>query len=269
MSDLRELKEEMALQAEKKKQEFIKDEERKLAMEESFQNKLKDVDALELTLTSYDDFKSFIQRSAFSSNIDGLSDSQKEVKFLHSSQYPWVKFSAGGWALPIQYGNHLRIYKVKKKGKITHENSTGAYTLKLYRKIPYMNENLGVKFVPRTIISSVDLLQIIGKVEELFKELHRKELPDRVTPVKNYTKFAKWRTQPATVKQQSFIKKKLLNEFNKHQEIFQGISHLDIERYVDSLSKGNGSNILFAISIAPVYPIRALLQALKYKKAPQ
>lgn len=227
-----------------------KREEKEIAAQKSFDIFLDKMDAFDLTLSSFETFRSYHDHFSISdAAATEIPDSLNELNLFYNSRYPWAKFSDNAWALSLQNNHHLRVYK-----------KDGNYSLRLYREIPsYLRDTTNTKFVPRELIIDENLLKIIGKVEQVMEKLTETNKDDN--KVKNLTKFARWRYEPATPKQKNFIKKRLTA---RSTEFSVPVS--DIESYIQKLTKGQASNILFACNLAPVYPIKSLLRIVKYKK---
>lgn len=251
MSDLLKIKEEIALERNRQR-------EKEEAYQESFHGWLNEVDSFDLTLSTFDNFKSFYDQQQTASAITDMALDDKT--FFPTSVYPWVKFAKDGWGFSLHNGHHLRLYKQNLK------DSTAEYTLRLYREIPhYLRDKTGTRFVPRELIKTKEFPKAIGKAAEVVEILSKTTDDDGST--KNFTRFAKWRKQPASIKQKNSIKRKLQSRLNSDGSSYPSLSPTDITTFVDKLTKGEASNILFATSLASVYPVKALLKVLDYKKA--
>lgn len=241
------------------KDDFVFRKEEKLQKEnlakESYNNWIKDMNSFDLTLSTFDSFESYYQAQELKSG-----NATSETSLFSDSKYPWIKFSNTAWALSLQNGHHLRVYKESSKEK----NGKIKYALKLYREIPhYLRAATGTKFVTREVITDESILKIIGKVEEVMNNLTTPSGDG--TKVKNFTKFAKWRYEAPTPRQKSAIKTKLEAKL-KDKDSPYSLGMEDITNYINQMTKGEASNILFATSLAPVYPIKSLLRVLNYKK---
>lgn len=224
-------------------------------------------DAFDLTMTTYETLSKFYQQTnkIGSKPVAELSLFGKEQELLIGSNFPWVKFARSAWALSLQGLNHLRIYK--ELDKINEKKYR--YTLKLYREIPKFARNKsGIKFIPRELLKSYDLLDIIGKVDEVINGINSISTNRSSPPVTaNFTKFARWRRDKATTNQTQFILRILKASYIKHREDYSNIDSHAIEQYVNGMDKGTASNILFATRLASSYPISQLLKALNYKQS--
>ncbi|CCD24106.1 double-stranded DNA-dependent ATPase NDAI_0C04460 [Naumovozyma dairenensis CBS 421] len=259
LSDLHEIKKEMDLKQKQREENKHLEELQEKQIQQQFSEKMRNTDAWELTLTTYEDFKSFC--GANNVDINGMSNAQKEVELIHNSSYPWVKFSKSAWALSLKHGHHLRIYKEPSK----YDPKGSNYILKLYRKIPGWINQTGASYSTRILITSSDLFKIAANVEEVLVNLSNGSGTSTEGPIR-ITKFARWRAEPATPRQSSAIKVKLEKELAKCEKDYKYLDLSDIDKYIKSLTKGNASNILFAMSLAPSYPLRSLLKAIQYKK---
>ncbi|GAV49054.1 hypothetical protein ZYGR_0N04590 [Zygosaccharomyces rouxii] len=251
LQDLQEIKEQIT--ATKKKHSEVQKLEN-----ESFNNWMKNKSCFDLTLTTFENFKSFYNQEHGDSTLPTAGTSSDD-SLLNSSPYPFVKFAKNSWGLSLLSGHHLRIYK--EGIKATKFN----YTLKLYREIPiYLRDVTSTRYVPRELLSTDNLMQILGKVEQVISDLSTSKTGEG--PVRNFTKFAKWRTDPATSKQKSAIHKKLTSRLTKRSDLMDSLNSEDIKRYTSGMKKGEAANILFATNIAPVYPLDSLLRVLRFKK---
>lgn len=244
---------------------FEEKEKQNDAKQLAFQNMINGAASFDLTLTTFEDFKSFSEDN----HLNNANES-KEANLLRDSRYPWVKFSKNAWGLPLHDGHHLRLYKENIKDKTESATKEFRYTLKLYREIPsFYRDHSGVRFVPRDLITTKEVFEVMGKVEQIIRNLSTvKETDDNtVQAVKNFTKFAKWRSQLATPKQRTLIYKKLKaanrSSEDKHAAT---LTDSDIRQYVDTITKGESANIIFATTLAPVFPLKSLLHVLEYKK---
>lgn len=251
LRDLREIKEEITT----KQREHSKAQQLE---NESFNNWVKAKSCFDLTLTTFDNFKSFYDQEHGDPTLAKSASNSNDL-LLNSSPYPFVKFAKNSWGLSLLSGHHLRIYKENTK------ESNFKYTLKLYREIPiYMRDVTSTRYVPRELLSADNLMQILGKVEQVISDLSTSETGEG--PVRNFTKFSKWRNDPATSKQKSAIHKKLMSRLTKRPDLIDSLNSDDIRRYTNSMKKGEAANVLFATNLAPVYPLDALLRVLQLRK---
>lgn len=277
IQDLRQVKQAMLERQQALERHKMEQEEKEKLINQKFNSMVENVSAFDLTLTTFSDFKTFYQSTASAEDnlpLDAMSNSTKEIKLIRESKYPWVRFAKDAWAMPLDSGNHLRIYKGTDKTK-----EADTYTLKLYRELSYKaRDQSGIRYIPREICSHEDLAKVIGSVEAILNDLSKSYSDPSInvfgaTKVKNFTKFAMWRSTAATPKQKQTIKtriKKFLSKKDRtvsgNSTTFNQLTDSDIERYVEGISKGEASNILFALSLAPVFPIHTLIKALSYKK---
>lgn len=243
IDDLVEIRNDFQLQQQRKVEQENLDKE-------SLKKIICQIDTFDLTLSTFDTFQSYHQHSSRNNGDTAASDLLNEINLFYNSKYAWVRFADNAWALSLQNNHHLRIYKKHSK-----------YSLKLYREIPsYLRDTTNTKFVPRELTTDEDLFKVIAKVEEVMTNLADPKNSKSTPKIKNLTKFAKWRYESATEKQKSFIQKRLAAKATEYALQADGIG-----RFIQRLTKGEASNILFACSLAPVYPIKSLLQVLKRK----
>ncbi|CAI4058893.1 hypothetical protein SKDZ_04G5330 [Saccharomyces kudriavzevii ZP591] len=229
------------------------------------ENWIQSANALDLTLCSFDSFKNFTQgNNSFPAGkeLDEASEAIKEMELLIKSPYPWVKFAPNAWGLPLQGKNHLRIYKEKSEDK-----SSVLYHLKMYRQLPSFIANKYADYIPKTIIKEASLWNVMSKVEKIINTLSS-DLEGQTMQYQAITsKFSKWRNATPTPKQKSFVLRKLKKVYNVSSKNFMNLTSDDITAYTDTrMTKGDASNLIFASSLAPVYPLKALLRILEYQK---
>lgn len=249
MQELQMIKEDIASrQMEERKKEEIQ--------REGFHDWMKDVTSFDLTLSTFDSFENYYKRQQEHSNSP-MNEPLDDKTYFSSSVYPWVKFAQNAWALSLHNGHHLRLYKQKSKDK------SFEYTLNLYREIPhYLRDEVGPKFVKRELIKDKDFTKIPGKVEEVIENLSK---PKDDEPVKNFTKFARWRKEPATARQRTVVSQRLKSRLRNDKKSYALVSQ-DLASFIGKISKGEAAKILFATSLAPAYPIDSLLKVLDYRK---
>ncbi|SCU91724.1 LADA_0F11650g1_1 [Lachancea dasiensis] len=265
MQDLAAIKEDLALKeqaAESEHNQRMKDE--KLA-HQKFQEILRNANAFDLSLTTFEDFISFHKQTAAYQNYDApiwKSALAKEIKYINDSSFPWVRFAKDAWAMSLDNGHHLRIYKIFEKGQKRKDNDC-IYTLKLYSELPYqIRDELGMKFRSRAVKASTDLAVVITAVEKLIEELISPPGPR----TRNFSKFAPWRSTPASPKQKGLLKNKIKKVlFKEDSKWSDKLSASDVEKYVDGVTKGEASNILFATSLAPIFPLNSLCKIMAYR----
>lgn len=250
MQDLQLIRDEIASkQLEERKKEEIQ--------QEQLRDQMKDVSSFDLTLSTFESFEKYYKRQQELSK-DPTDAALNENSYFPGSVYPWVKFARDAWGLSLHKGHHLRVYKQKTKGKPSE------YTLSLYREIPhYYRDEIGPKFAKRELIRNKDFSNIPGKVDEVLRNLSK---PDNSTdPVKNFTKFARWRNEPATGRQKTIIGQRLQARLPGDKNSYALLPQ-DLAAFTGKMTKGEAAKILFAHSLAPVYPINSLLKVLDYRK---
>ncbi|AET41302.1 double-stranded DNA-dependent ATPase Ecym_8005 [Eremothecium cymbalariae DBVPG len=220
--------------------------------------------ALDLTLTSYDNFRSYYETVAKGEevSVNEMTNHQKELKLFKDSVYPWVKLGNASWGMDISQGHHIRIYKIKD----LENPKESLYELKFFRKLPY-REGRVVKYSPRTIIKSLDLVEVIGAVEGLINNLQLSLIassPSSKAP-KNFTKYSPWRQMAATSKQKKFVETLLEKQLDKDEQLKELLTKKNIKDFVSNISKGEASNIIFGSAQAPVYLTTAVLKSLARK----
>lgn len=251
LQDLQKIKEEL----DTKEREHSRVQE---SQKDSFRNWIETKSCFDLTLTTFDNFKSFYDQER-KDPISPNSILNSNDSLLHSSPYPFVKFAKNSWALSLLSGHHLRIYKDGTKA------SNFKYTLKLYRELPlYLRKVASTRYLPRELLSTDNFVQVLGKVEQIISDLSTSDTGGG--PKRNFTKFAKWRMDPATSKQRSAIDNKLIPRLTKRFDLTNSLNSDDIKRYTNSMKKGEAANILFATNVAPVYPLDSLLRVLQFRK---
>lgn len=224
---------------------------------EDFYNWMKDLESFDLTLSTFDSFENYYKRQQ---EISGSPTNEvlDEMGYFSGSIYPWVKFARDAWGLSLHNGHHLRVYKQRSKGK------DAEYTVNLYREIPhYLRDEVGPKFVKRDLIKDKDFSKIPGKVDEVIASLSK---PVGNQPVKNFTKFSRWRNDSATAKQKAVIGQRLRHRLQNNKKLIS-LTSQDLASFTDKMTKGEASKILFATSLAPAYPIDSLLRVLDYRKS--
>ncbi|CCH62468.1 hypothetical protein TBLA_0H01810 [Henningerozyma blattae CBS 6284] len=220
---------------------------------------IENTDAFNLTLVDYESLRDFSNNSKSSDN------SNLEDEYIVKSSLPWVKFQKNGWGLSLGKTHHLRIYKDLKSKE---------YELKMYNDLQsFLDErdiyySTKVKFQARSIKRSTNLIELIQKVSQIIENLSKvkDKYNDSIIIRRNLTKFAQWRFCDASLKQKSFIQYKLIKVFNSKQNKNYNLTIDDIKSYIKELKKGDASNIIFATSLAPIFPITSLLSAIAYKK---
>lgn len=245
----------------------LKLEKEKILFDESY-NKFKDIikntDAMDLTMTTYESLSQFYEKANSATAVDLKTKTLfgKERELIGGSKYVWVKFNKCAWALSLHNGSHLRLYLKPTSGIKGIESS---YSLKLYREIPkFLRHEHSIKFSVKQIAVSNDLFHIISKVEEVMNTIYNQGKNGKgYIPTSRYSK---WRNDEASDKQQDLVSRFLKAEYSKHASTFKHISYDSIERYTRDMNKGTASDILFARGLAPTYVLKQLLKALDYKK---
>ena len=69
------------------------------------------------------------------------------------------------------------------------------------------------------------------------------------------------------VKTKRLVFRKLKKVYGESSKDFIRLSLDDVTTYVNTkMTKGDASNLIFASSLAPVYPLKSLLRILEYQK---
>lgn len=240
---------------------------------------------LDLIMISYDNIQEFLDAigNGNTKTLEAMNNFERELHLLSKSNLPWVKFAAKGWALSLFRGNHLRIYKENQVSHTTVQAANtgieesvkqtskhGIYELRLYREnYSIHSERSGSRYLkPITLLRSHDLVPILQKVNGMIT--HLKGSPsetDEKSRLYNFTKFARWRKEKATKRQYDAIKKRLtcVDEKFATEEHLKNQTN-EVDNYLQQLTKGEASDLLFATSIAPIYPLKSLLQMLRYRR---
>ena len=228
-------------------------------------NWIQNANSLDLTLCSFDSFRNFTQSNnsyPAGKELDEASEAIKEMELLMNSQYPWVKFASNAWGLPLKGKNHLRVYKEKSEDK-----SSVVYHLKMYRQLPSFITNKYADYVPKSIIKDASLWNVMSKVEKIINTLNQDLEGQTMQYQAISSKFSKWRNAAPTPKQRCFVFKKIKKVYGESAKDFISLSLDDITKYIDTkMTKGDASNLIFASSLAPVYPLKSLLRILEYQK---
>ncbi|CEP62354.1 double-stranded DNA-dependent ATPase LALA0_S05e03774g [Lachancea lanzarotensis] len=261
IQELKQMKEDMVLREEEVKVQQQKDRDNEQLAHQKFKELLERCSAFDLTLTTFEDFQSFHKQTILASNgVASAYSSEvgKEMKYLKDSPYPWVRFARDGWAMPLDQGHHIRIYKETGKN-----DAPSTYAMKLYTELPYtVRQELGMRFKSHNVKKSDDLGVITAVVDNVIKDL--KSGP--AASVKSFRKYAPWRLTSATSKQRALVDAKIRKVLSKTEsKSASSLSPAQVDKYLAGLTKGEASNLLFACSIAPIYPLKALCKALVYK----
>ncbi|CAI1846404.1 hypothetical protein SEUBUCD646_0B04410 [Saccharomyces eubayanus] len=228
-------------------------------------NWIQNANSLDLTLCSFDSFRNFTENNnslPAGKELYESSEAIKEMELLMNSQYPWVKFASNAWGLSLQGKNHLRIYKEKSENK-----SSALYHLKMYRQLPSFITNKYAEYVPKTIIKDSSLWNVMSSVEKIINTLNSNSEGQVMKYQAISRKFTKWRSAAPTPKQRNFVNRKLQKVHGESSKDFTNLSLDDINTYTDTkMTKGDASNLIFASSLAPVYPLKSLLRILQYQK---
>lgn len=218
-----------------------------------YRNIVLDSDSIELTLTNFEDFKSFCE-STGTTDYSKLSPAAKEARLLADSKFPWVPVSRTAWCFPIVSGRHLRIERESTADK------ERIYSAKLYNRI-YADKQSGPAYVPYRIVNihtSTDLETIFNTVEAFVSKMSAN------TPM-SFSKFAPWRKQSASPKQKAVVRR-LFDKVIRTEEKYADME-ANVEAYLKTLDKGAASSILFATSLAPKYPVKRILKLLSWRQA--
>lgn len=250
LDELSKLKEEMELQAQEQERREAKIVSEEQSLKKKYENILKSSNSLELTLTNFRDFKSFC--AGFSGDPSKMSDATMEYKMFAGSSFPWVKVSSSSWCFPLRLNRHLRIDREK-------DGTNKIYVLKLYRRIPRnLNEVRAIKFAVSEAFRSHELVDVMNTAEAIVSRISEDSSI-------NLTKFAPWRQYLATPKQRTTIERIMKRVLAGTDSKFS-VDEENISDYVRNLSKGDSASILFAVSIAPKFPIFQILKILSMQK---
>lgn len=224
-----------------------------LSEEEKYYNKLINENKnlqFNLTLIDYNDIKSFTTNSN-KKNVAG-NNKINDFKMLADSEMNWIIFQKNSYGLYINKTAHLRLYGTK------NDTNKMVYTLKLYRDISQYDSRAENKARFRTSMIAQhvpDIHTVIGAARSLLAELHCE-----------HYKHARWRYQQASEGQRRLTRHRLLSVYDTHMNnhhTTSSIQRQDVIDFVDKqLTKGTASNLLFATSIARVYPAVSLLHLL-------
>ncbi|KAM3162484.1 putative ATP-dependent helicase IRC3 [Lachancea thermotolerans] len=260
LQDLKAIKDEIVAKQLEAERKVLAEKEAESLLKRQFRDLMKSANAFDLTLTTYKDFKSFYQQMAAtngSQEPDWGSEKGKEIRLFRGSSYPWVQFAKDAWGMPLDAGHHLRIYRESREA-----SRPSTYVLKLYKELPYkVRSELGIRYKPLTVKSSTDLSAVVASVENIVQELTEGTSPRP----KNFTKYASWRHTPATPKQTALLKSKILGHISKSGSKSEQLQATDIDKFLGSVTKGDVSNVLFATSLAPVYPIKSLCKIISLR----
>ncbi|SCU82182.1 LANO_0B05380g1_1 [Lachancea nothofagi CBS 11611] len=263
IQELQVIKEELVLKQQEADMEKGRDRENERLAHQKFRDLLKNSQAFDLTLTTFEDFLSFHkQTAAMTDPEDPIWDSDlgKEIKLIRESSYPWVRFAKNAWAMSIDSHHHLRIYKECNKAS---KKLGATYVLKLYTLFPdRVRADAGARYKTHEVKTDKNLAVVVAAVEKLVKEF----LTQPGSKVKNFTKYSPWRLTAASTKQKSLLQSKITKLISKEDSKFsEKLDASIVKKYVDNLTKGEASNILFATSVAPVYPLKSLCKVLNYR----
>ncbi|SCU83689.1 LAMI_0C04192g1_1 [Lachancea mirantina] len=250
-------------------------QDREILAHTRFQELVQNSTAFDLTLATYDTFKAFCQAAAGAEFDGAIAQAITDAEVIRTSPFPWVRFSSNAWAMPLNAGHHLRIYKLKcPKGA---ESSPPRYTLKLYTEMPFsIRKQTGLKATPRAIVSNCDLGTAMSNAASIVDRLIVPGTGSAngtngviVAPAsKNFTKFAIWRKTAATPRQKSLIHKKIsayLSKMSQEQDKASWPSPTAVKSYLENITKGEAANVLFALSVAPVFPLKRLCKTIQIK----
>lgn len=255
MEEINKMKEELeakqlALDMEKQRKD---DEERHLR--DRYDKHLLETDTIELTLTNFENFKSFCE-SMMEEDYSKLPPSVKEAKLFSQSKFPWVLVSKNSWCFPLLTGRHIRVEKE------TTETKENIYKAKFYRRI-YPDKTSGVAYAPYHVVdifSSPDLMQVLNTVESFVSKISS-------SSSRAFTKFPQWRKEQATIKQKDIVKRYFENVIKGDDKYDAMKPFVDV--YVDNMTKGEASSLLFATKLAPKYPIKRILKLLSWRNSEQ
>lgn len=220
-------------------------------LQKKYEDYLIESDSIELTLTNFEDFKAF--SLGFSEDMSNMTPSMIESKLFPNSRFPWVKVAKSSWCFPLTTGRHIRIDKEKDS------ESNMIYVAKIYRKIPKYQSDLSYPLYSiKEMFDSKDLPEVLNTVEAFVSKLEN-------DTTLNITKHAHWRRFIASPKQKAVVQK-LFNSILKNDEKSMELEPL-VSEFMNKLTKGQASSILFATSIAPKFPIKQILRLFSFRKA--
>ena len=110
------------------------------------------------------------------------------------------------------------------------------------------------------IFSSPDLMQVLNTVESFVSKISS-------SSSRAFTKFPQWRKEQATIKQKNIVKRYFENVIKDDDKYDAMKPFVDV--YVDNMTKGEASSLLFATKLAPKYPIKRILKLLSWRNSEQ
>lgn len=240
-----------------KKQERLKKE----TLAEEYRNYFKTAN---ITLLSYDSFRDYYlgkNKAMFSKLFNKRPqtfafDYLLEAKQFKDSKYQWTQVNANSWALSLQ----------KRYFKIDRTTNQKKYVLKLYNEVNFETVYQG-KWISKGKPLVNDLPAILIEVDEIVDTIQKKNSrmdlkSHRRIPLIDYSKNARWRKEPMSPKQVSYLTMKLNTVCNKHKDEFPYVDKDTINAFLKTVPRGPAADLTFATTIAPVYPVKSLLKLL-------
>ncbi|SSD58864.1 related to Putative ATP-dependent helicase IRC3 [Saccharomycodes ludwigii] len=241
-------------------------------LKRQFREHIEKNNGLDVVFATFDSFKAYydVSQNSEQKPIDQLNNWEKEYVLIKHSKYPWIKFADKGWALSLSPQYHFRIYKEKKNdGNGSQET---IYVLKLYVEFPRPvsakkddiysesdNNKWNNKMKAKIIKSSSKFEDLVGYTE-YYLEKYQSHNPQTLVS----TRYSNWRKNTPTAKQLNYLKIKAKRFYTKHQP--DNILEDDIEEYFNRFNRGECSDLLFALSIAPVYPLDKTFKVIQNRK---
>lgn len=258
---LKQALDEAKLAAEKYHEKQRQERLRKETFAQAYKDYLK---TAKITLLSYDSFRDYylgknkaLFPQAFKKRPQSLTfDFELEAKQFSQSKYQWTQVSADSWVLSLQ----------KRYFKIDRTIDQQKYVLKLYNEVNFESDYQG-RWITHGKPLVADLATILNEVNEIVNTLEKENSRRdprfrRRIPNIDYSKNAKWRKEPMSAKQVSYLTKKINDVYTKHQDKFPNVDSDTIDSFLETLPRGPAADLTFASTIAPVYPVKSLLKLL-------
>ncbi|KAK5962695.1 double-stranded DNA-dependent ATPase PWA37_005136 [Arxiozyma heterogenica] len=252
-----------AEQAAKQLEEMKKEDLKQITLLKEYQKYIKSAN---VTLLSYDSFKDYylgkhknIFDKILRKNHKSGFNFEQESQFFEKCKYQWTQINSDSWALPLQH-RYLRIDRTKNPQH---------YILKIYTKIPSGVNNDISKWFSKGKPFISNLPTILKEVEEIVTSVQRQHSRfdtrfKRRIPYIDYSKNSRWRRQPATSKQLTYLRKKFNEVYRKHKSEFPQLDQSLIDSYLKKLLRGAAADLTFATTIAPIYPVKSLLKLINF-----
>lgn len=256
---------EAILEAERAAAKLIEKQKEKKLRQETYAQTYKDyLKTAKITLLSYDSFRDYYMdknKALFPGQFKkkpqfAKFDFQLEAKQFDQSKYQWTPVSADSWVLSLK----------KRYFKIERTIDQQKYVLKLYNEVQFESEFQG-RWISKGKPLVNDLASILTEVNEIVSTLEKENSRTdprtrRRVPNFDYSKNAKWRKEPISPKQVSYLSTKLHNVYTKHKEKYPHVDSNIIDSFLKTVKRGPAADLTFASSIAPMYPAKSLLKLL-------